>query len=489
MTAPTLADVIAGLDHHPASTLAMASRGGSTELTFAELRERAAEVADRLRALGVGAGSRVGILGASSIPWLTVDLAALVLGAVTVPFEPGHTWDAETLARDWELQVLITDTPSTGAGSDAIELRELSEPSEPAPAARRLTAFRYAAADPFTIKFSSGTSARPKAVAARAQHFDHMARHIDAMFPLGPDDTFVVFGSLATWLQRFMAQLCLTRGARICLARSEAAAMVLERERPTILLGVPRLLESIHRLAERRGGLAAAWGGRMRYLWTGSAPIDRLLLEAYDRAGVPVFEGYGMTETGMIAKNYPGTRRLGSVGKPFPGKEVRLVDGEILVRSEYHASDRYLYGEAGAFRDGGWVATGDLGRFDDDGFLYIVGRCKDTLVLQSGHKVHPPAVEDRLRRQPAVADCAVAGHARAHLIAVIVPADPAAPDEVLAAAIEAANQAAPDHERVLGFVRAAPFAEGGLLTPTGKLNRGVVVERHAAAIEELFRRG
>src|SRR5204863_5023027 len=141
---------------------------------------------------------------------------------------------------------------------------------------------------------------------------------------------------------------------------------------------------------------------------------------------------YGMTETGMIAKNSPGRRRIGSVGPPFPDKEVRLSeDGEILVRSDFHAADRYLYGEEGVFRPGGWVATGDLGRFDEEGYLYVIGRTKDTLVLQSGHKVHPPAVEEALRREPAIADCAVYGHGQPHLVAVLVPLDPEAGDEAL----------------------------------------------------------
>jgi long-subunit acyl-CoA synthetase (AMP-forming) len=486
VTAPALDRILPALDAHPTSRV----RAGHAEVTFAELRDRIAAAAGALAARGVGPGRRVGILGASSLEWLVADLAALALGAVSVPFDPGHAWTVDRLRQDWELEVLLADRASGPEGLSLASLTELAA-AGPAP----LRPYRYGPGEPFTVKLSSGTSARPKAVAARAAHFDHMARHIDAMFPLGPDDTFVVFGSLATWLQRFMAQLCLLRGARICLALPAHAAAVLERERPTLVLGVPRLLESLHAVSRRRaGGLAAAWGGRMRYLWTGSAPIDRALLDAYDRAAVPVYEGYGMTETGMIAKNHPGRRRIGSVGPPFPDKEVRIADdGEILVRSDFHAADRYLHGEAGVFRPGGWVATGDLGRLDEDGYLYVIGRTKDTLVLGSGHKVHPPAIEEALRREPAIADCAVFGHGQPHLVAVLVPADPEATpeasDQALRAALDRVNASAAAHQRVLGFVRAAPFADAGLTTPTGKLDRAAVAARFRAALEELYRRG
>jgi long-subunit acyl-CoA synthetase (AMP-forming) len=252
------------------------------------------------------------------------------------------------------------------------------------------------------------------------------------------------------------------------------------------VLGVPRLLESLHAVARRRGqDLATAWGGRLKYLWTGSAPIDRALLEDYDRAGVPVFEGYGMTETGMIAKNYPGRRRISSVGQPFPEKEVRISeDGEVLVRSEFHAADCYLRGETGVFRPDGWIATGDLGRFDDDGYLYLVGRCKDTLVLQSGHKVHPPQLEEALRREPAIADCAVVGHGRPHQVAVV---ELRTADADVPAALDRHNAVAAAHERVHGYVVSPPFADAGLTTSNGKLNRAAITERFRDALEQLYR--
>jgi long-chain acyl-CoA synthetase len=134
------------------------------------------------------------------------------------------------------------------------------------------------------------------------------------------------------------------------------------------------------------------------------------------------------------------------------------------------------------------VATGDLGRLDEDGYLYVIGRAKDTLVLQSGHKVHPPAVEEALRREPAIADCAVLGHGRPYLVAVVVPAHPEAPDEVLRAALDRANAVAAPQERVLGFVRSSPFAGAGLTTPTGKLSRAAVAERFRVELAELYRR-
>ena len=479
----TLDRILPALEAHPASLVIAATLAGTTAISFAGLRKRVDAASAALAALGAGHGRRIGILGENSLAWLVADLASLTLGAVSVPFDPAQAWSIQRLRKDWELEILLTDA---GSGPGILCLAELAsvdtaaEPSRPR--------HHYRADESYTIKFTSGTTAKPKAVAASAAHFNHMARHIDAMFPLGPDDTFVVFGSLATWLQRFMTQLCLLRGARLYIAKPEHATVVLERERPTVVLGVPRLLESLHAVSRRRpGGLAATWGGRMRYLWTGSAPIDRSILDAYERASIPVYEGYGMTETGMIAKNYPGHCRIGSVGPPFPDKHVKLSgEGEILVRNNYHAADRYLFGEPGLFRPDGWVATGDLGRFDADGFLYVIGRIKDLIVLQSGHKVQPSYVEEKLRNEISISDCIVLGDGRPHLVAVIVPREPDLPDSNLQAALDRINASAPAHYLVLGFVRSAPFASSGLTTPAGKLCRPAIADRFAAQLDALY---
>ncbi len=406
------------------------------------------------------------------------------------PFDPDRAGPRDRLLDDYELTALVADPPLPG-DRRAIALADCARPA-PAP---RAAPFRYRPDEPYTVKFSSGSTSQPKAVDARARHFDHMATEVERMFALGPADVLLVVAPLTVWLQRFMVHLAILGGASISLARPEQAVDALRRERPTVVVAVPRLLAAVEAVHARRAGgadpepLSATWGGRIRCVWTGSAPIGRPLLEAYERGGVPVYEGYGMTETGLIAKNHPGCRRIGSAGKPFPGVQVAIdASGQIRVQSGYLPSERYWRGEdPGRFLGGGWVATGDLGHFDADGFLYVDGRADELIVLESGHKVRPFAVEESLRRDPAVADCAVFGHGRPHLVAAIVQAGERRDDGALEVALAAHNAARPAAERVLGFVRVEPFTASGLVGANGKLLRRALEADLAPAIDALYR--
>jgi long-chain acyl-CoA synthetase len=477
-----LNDVIASLGRFPKARVACIDAGGRHELEFAELRRRVSAAVGILQIRGVAPGAHVGLLAANSLEWLVVDLACLAIGAVSVPFDRGYAWgDAAQLVADWDLTVLVTDLRP--AADNIIDIAEFHRSSDDA-----LGPYRYEPDDCSTAKFSSGSTARPKAVKASAAHFDHTARHIATMFPVGQGDLFLMMASLSTWLQRFMIHLSILQGCNVAICRPEMAIQALETERPALVIGVPRLLETVYLVHQRRmksdpaASLFATWGGRLRYLWTGSAPISRTVLDAYITAGVPVFEGYGMTEIGMIAKNFPENRRVGSVGRVFPEKQVAFdTSGEILVRSEFHANDHYWRGEGKAFRGDGWVATGDIGHIDEEGYVYIDGRITDAVVLSTGYKIFPPAVEEQLRRHPTIADCAVLSHDGVHLVAAVQPSDPAISDADIERALSSICDSWPAHQRILDFVRVEAFTpESGLRTPNGKLNRKAVAERYAS---------
>jgi long-chain acyl-CoA synthetase len=153
-------------------------------------------------------------------------------------------------------------------------------------------------------------------------------------------------------------------------------------------------------------------GGKVRYLWTGSAPAESELIRFFMKFGVPLYQGYGLNEAPLVAKNCPVAWRMGSVGRPLPNRDVRIgEDGEVLVRHRYPAAAGYLgFGEAEnekTFRPDGYVATGDLGRIDSDGFLYVCGRKKELLVLPSGRKLNPADIESRILSTDKVAECLV----------------------------------------------------------------------------------
>jgi len=490
-----LNEVIPSLGRHRNARVACVGARGRNELGFPELSRQVSAAAALLQSHGVAPGMHVGLLAENSLEWLVADLACLALGAVSIPFDRGYAWgDPPQMISEWDLQVLVTDV--CPASAHVLDITQFRHAGDTAP-----RAYRFDPQECSTVKFSSGSSARPKAVKASAAHFDHTASHIAAMFPTGPGDVFLMMASLSTWLQRFMVHLSILRSTDVVIARPEMAIQALKAERPTLVIGVPRLLETAYMVHRRRkklhpdARLSETWGGRIRYLWTGSAPIDRAILDAYDRSDVPVFEGYGMTETGMIAKNYPGNRRVGSVGRVFPEKHVAFdANGEILVQSEFHANTHYWRGQGRAFQPGGWVATGDVGHLDEDGYLYIDGRIADVLVLSSGYKVYPAAIEQHLRSHPSIADCAVLSHDGAHLVTALQTADPDISDNEIEKVLAQLCETLPAHQHVLDFVRVdALTPENGLRTPNGKLNRKAIAEHYAnlcaAALREPIEQG
>ncbi len=476
-----------------AGQLVLSLGGARVVRPLAEVYRDVARVVRYLEQEGARPDDRVGVLGPNSYEWLLVDLACIALGCVSVPFDRKQEWPLEEVMADYRLRLLFTDLPASRERCVSFgALRDLPE----GPAA--LTPHRFQPEEPYTVKFTSGTSAQTKAVEARVLHFDHMALHIQRMFQLGPEDTFLVLTPLSVYLQRFLVQLSILAGASVCFGRLEQAMAVLRAEKPTVLIGVPQLLESLYALQQRKlqanpqASFRELWGGRLRCLWTGSAPISRATLEFYAREGVPVYEGYGMTETGMIAKNYPGCSRLGSVGKPFPGQEIVFdEEGQVIVRSRYHANKGYLRGRDAAdpvYLDGDRVATGDVGYLDADGFLFLQGRVKDAIALQSGLKVFPNSVEERLRSSRQIADCIVYGQGRPYLVAVIAPVDASVSDSELHEELARINPGLQPHQRVLDFVRSERFTvENGLRTSTGKLSRRKIHERFAQELDRLYR--
>lgn len=259
--------------------------------------------------------------------------------------------------------------------------------------------------------------------------------------------------------------------------------------------------------------LRAIFGGRVRSVMCGGSTLGRELGLFFAGAGLTVYEGYGLTETtAAITANPAGRPKFGTVGKPVPGASVAIAeDGEVWVRGDTVFSGYLNHPTctAEALR-GGWLATGDLGELDDDGYLTITGRKKELIVTSSGKNLAPAALEERVRAHPLVSQCLVVGDRRPYVAALItldanalehwqqVRQRPAADewatlaDEELHAeiqrAVAAANTAVSRAESIRAF-RLLPrdfTLEQGLLTPSLKLRRQAIVEWYAADIEELY---
>jgi long-chain acyl-CoA synthetase len=254
------------------------------------------------------------------------------------------------------------------------------------------------------------------------------------------------------------------------------------------------------------------FGGRIRLAVSGAAPINPEILRFFDAAGVLVLEGWGMTETSTAATiSTPEDFKVGTIGKPFPGCEVKIAgDGEILVKGPNVFQGYHKNPEATkeTIVDG-WLHTGDIGEIEPDGFIKITGRKKDIIITAGGKNITPANLEAEIKQHPLVSQCVVVGDRRPYLVALVtldpeeavkyaqehdLPEDPAqlAQNPDVKAAIEAhvekinQNFARVEQVKKISILPHDLSQETGELTPTLKVKRAVVAQKHEGAIEQLY---
>jgi long-chain acyl-CoA synthetase len=254
------------------------------------------------------------------------------------------------------------------------------------------------------------------------------------------------------------------------------------------------------------------FGGRIRLAVSGAAPINPEILRFFDAAGVLVLEGWGMTETSTAATiSTPEDFKVGAIGKPFPGCQVKIADdGEILVKGPNVFQGYHKNPEATAETIvDGWLHTGDIGEIDGDGFIKITGRKKDIIITAGGKNITPANLEAEIKQHPLVSQCVVVGDRRPYLVALVtldpeeavkyaqennLPEDPAqlAQNTDVKAAIEAhvekinQNFARVEQVKKISILPHDLSQESGELTPTLKVKRAVVAQKHEDAIEQLY---
>lgn len=294
--------------------------------------------------------------------------------------------------------------------------------------------------------------------------------------------------------------------AEIAIAYSES----LDKKR------TPPLLSIKHKLFDKLvfSKIRAGMGGAVETAISGGAPLGTRLGHFYRGAGITVLEGYGLTETTAGATlNLMSAHRVGSVGRPVPGTSIKIADdGEVLIRGPIVMRGYWQNEAANAetFDSEGWFKSGDLGKLDEDGFLYIVGRKKEIIVTSGGKNVAPAALEDRLRAHPLVSQCMVVGDNQPFIAALITIDQDALkrwvsankkegasladlandPDlnAVIQTAVDEANKAVSRAESIRKFkILSTDFTiAGGQLTPKLSIKRHVVAEEFAAEIANLF---
>ena len=423
---------------------------------------------------------------------------------------------------------------------------------------------RVDAADVATIIYTSGTTGQPKGVLLTHRNMLSNLAAAMVVLQIRGEDEPLSFLPLSHVFERLALYLFLLLGCHVSFAESlQTVSRDLVRVRPTFMTGVPRVFEKFHhavldavagapvpkktlfrwamrvakivsdaRLAGRRAPLWASVqrriadalvlrtirarvGGRMRLMVSGSAPLAHATGEFLCAVGLPVSECYGLTESSPgITANPPGAIRLGTVGVPIPGVEVRIADdGEVLARGPNIMQGYYNRPEesAAALRDG-WLHTGDIGHLDADGYLTITDRKKDLIVTSGGKNIAPAPIELRLKENPLVSEAVLVGERRNFPAALIIPdfvvleehlreaGAPSGSREQLVARpdVQAIYQQLLDEINVnlAQFEKIKRFAllpqemtiEGGELTPTLKIRRKIVEAHCAGIIEQLYAR-
>jgi long-chain acyl-CoA synthetase len=473
--------------------------------------------------------------------------------------------DAEQLAKVRQcradlpaLEHIVIFEPGEEAAGDVIsldELRERGRSGDDADLEQRTASI--SGSDNAVFIYTSGTTGPPKGVMLTHDNYRQVVNMSQQQGVFESDDLVYLFLPLAHAFALLVQFGATDIGTPIAYWEKDPQKIVpnLMEVKPTYFPSVPRIFEKIYTLAtssaedpellqkaidlgvkvrqmQERGHDVPAelqahfdraeselyqnvrnlFGGRIRQCVTGAAPIGKEILEFFYACGVPIMEGYGMTETSTVATvNTPEAHRFGSVGKPLPGVEAKIADdGEILLRGPNMMHGYYKNSEATneTLEPDGWLHTGDLGYVDDDGFLFINGRKKDIIITAGGKNITPANLENGLKQNRWISQAIVIGDRRPYLVALITldpeevpkfaqdhgisPEDVAGSEEMRAEVQKAVDHVNTDYGRVEQIKKFTILPddltqEQGTLTPTLKVKRNVVNDKFAADIENLYR--
>jgi long-chain acyl-CoA synthetase len=539
--------------------------------TWRQYLEAVEEIAAGLRALGLGRGDHIALCSETRAEFYLADQGVLMNGSVAGALYPSYPAeelkltigraDAKALfVEDPKMFAKLKDAPVghfillTGEAEGALSLAMLRQRGREA----GVPAFEVSGDDNAILYLTSGATGEPKMVMVTHGAIAANIHMGPAVLPLTSDDITIAFLPSAHIAQRVVVEILpILSGAAVSFAESLAKLQPeIRAVRPTWFLAPPRVWERVYTsirgeilkrppIAQKAFfaalglGLAAAkrkregkrvplrislvlgfahrfifnkirerFGGRLRVAASGAAPLGAELAEFYEAIGMPLIEGYGLTEGGVSALNPLDAPRPGSIGKALPGVEFRIGDeGELLIHSACLMRGYYKDPAATAeVLSDGWLHTGDVGTIDADGYIYITGRKKELIVSSNGKKIFPSRVETMFKFEPLVNQVLLAGDKLPHLVALftIHPA--------IAESIRGTNdQGVPLHEsptvlaemqKIVSRVnkQLAPFEqvkrfrilpreftiEHGEVTATMKVRRKQVMENFRAELDSLY---
>jgi long-chain acyl-CoA synthetase len=548
--------------------------GDWRERTFAEIGDLVDELALGLLALGFEPGDRASILANTRPEWTLVSLAISRAGGIVVPVYPTNSpEECAWVLGNSEAQIVICEDDAQAEKiaqvrdrlgrlehvilmSSLEDLRERGRGGDRSELERRCD--RVSPDDPYTFIYTSGTTGPPKGVVLTHGNCASVGAMDQAIGFVTEEDVSYLYLPLAHSFALTLQLASFDVGGAIVYFGGNAKQIVpeLQETKPTFLPSVPRIFEKIYALAtaaaenqeqlrqavelgvrvrrqERRGeevpedlrrafakaddvlygNVRGLFGGRVKQSVSGAAPISAEILAFFYACGVPVLEGWGMTETsGVGCVNTVDQLRFGTVGRALPEVEIRIAeDGEVLTRGPNVFKEYWRNPEATqeAFTEDGWLRTGDLGSVDEDGFLSITGRKKDIIITAGGKNLTPANLENDLQESRWVSRAVMYGDRRPYPVALIT-LDPeeilpwakerGLPEdipslvgrdevrELIQADLDRANAKYAQVEQIKKFelLDHELSQETGELTPTEKVKRNVVNERYADVFERMY---
>lgn len=537
------------------------TKEGFEEIKYRDLYAKVRDYAGIIASLGVAKGDRLVILSENCVEWALVDWACQTLGVIVVPIYPTLPPDqAQYIVQDCGAKIGIAGDAAQAKKLDGLSdvkvLQLKGEGSVSDLAAKKKTPIdpgdwekgidRVGPDDLATIIYTSGTTGLPKGAMLAHRGFVSLFAVIPKQFPVTEVDRFLCFLPMSHVFERTDGQfLPISLGSSIIYSKSlMTLANDIQKGQPTVMLVVPRFLESmmdkildglkkqkpfqqkmfhlgLSQGSKRfRGEFAplfwltdklvgekvrARLGGKLRLFAAGGAALPAHVAEFYGAFKLPVLQGYGLTETySGVCINHPDRNRYDTVGEVFEGVEIKIAeDGEILFKGDARMVGYWNLPEetAHAIDGEGWFHTGDIGEYTG-GFLKITDRKKDLLVLGNGKNVAPQPIENKLRSSPFIQEAVVLGDGMDYCVALIVPnsehvsakldvkdlgkmSENAEVKALIKSEIDRINKSLANFEMVKkhALLDQAFTIESGELTPTLKVKRKVVKERYGSLIE------
>jgi long-chain acyl-CoA synthetase len=429
-------------------------------------------------------------------------------GVVTIYLDKSKKYHASEIKQKYDIEYLISDKVEDESDF-VLHIDDFTQQEEKKD---EIVAHTYEKSEVFTI---IGTSSSDKLVEIKVSYFEDMVNTMMSFFPLDNEDRFLMFLPFHVYWGRINIYCGILNGFNTIISPTQFVFYAMKNSKPTLITGIPAFYETIEKNFKNKiketfkgrfflglymflkrinlGALffknkfkpfTSLFGDNIKYLFTGSAPINPNTITFYNTMGVPLYEGYGMTEVGgsMVSLNTPEHNRSGSVGKIFPGKNVTInSDGEIVITAE-DVPSKYYYAEnaPNIFADG-VIKTGDIGYFDADGYLYLKGRKDNIITLKNGMKVYPDQIESYLKVLHYINACVVFSEDNVNLTLIAVVDNKSITEDKLQDDLDKLKRNTTLNlkpiKRII-MTRTKFSVENKMLTSNFKINRANVIEHY-----------